>query len=257
MTGAAKPSLRVERTWGREGVDLVIGCDEVGRGAIAGPVSVGMVAVKPLAAKSLPGIRDSKLMTRSAREHMYDIAASWGLASATGSATAAEVDELGIMEALRLAGLRALTGLSENPEFTELVLSSRVRILLDGSFNWLTPGPRQASLFDLDFSEDDDDAERPDAVLRERGIIFEDLEVTVRPKADRDCTSVAVASVIAKVERDAFMRELAVAHPEYGWDSNVGYGSGAHYAGIESSGVTPYHRVSWLKNVGTVQKEDS
>lgn len=255
MTASVKPSLRVEKAWAREGIEIVIGCDEVGRGAIAGPVSVGMVAINASSAKALTGVRDSKLMTRAQREALYDAVKSWGLTSATGSATAAEIDQLGIMEALRRAGLRALEAMTL--DFPALVGGGKVRILLDGSFNWLTSGKRQDALFDSEFLEDDDAAVRPDSWLRSQGLTVEDLPVVVRPKADRDCTSVAAASVLAKVERDAFMRELAGAHPEYGWESNVGYGSGAHYAGIEKCGVSEYHRVSWLKGVAQVHKEDS
>jgi ribonuclease HII len=253
----AKPSLRVEKQWGREGIEIVIGCDEVGRGAIAGPVSVGMVAINPATSRALTGVRDSKLMTRTQRESMYEAVQSWSFAAATGDATASEIDQLGIMEALRRAGLRALEKMQPDLDVRSLATSGKLRILLDGSFNWLTTGKRQDSLFDTDFLDDDDAASRPDSWLRAYGLTVEDLPVVVRPKADRDCTSVAAASVLAKVERDSFMRELAVAHPEYGWESNVGYGSSAHYAGIERCGVSEYHRVSWLKSVAQVQKEDS
>lgn len=255
MSTVSKPSLRVERAWGREGIDLVIGCDEVGRGAIAGPVSVGMVAIHPLRATALTGVRDSKLMTRPQREEMYEKVRRWGVASGVGSVSARDVDELGIMEALRRAGLQALQAMSADLEFAELISSGRLRILLDGSFNWLTSGKHQDSLFDV--LADDDAGSRPDAWLRELGLAVEDLDVQVRPKADRDCTSVAAASVLAKVERDAYMRELATAHPEYGWESNVGYGSSGHYAGIEEFGVTEFHRVTWLKGVTKTLKEDS
>ena len=69
--------------------------------------------------------------------------------------------------------------------------------------------------------------------------------VTMQVKADTLCASVAAASVLAKVARDAVMRDLATEHPEYGWDGNVGYGSEGHMAAIRRLGATEYHRRSW------------
>ncbi len=64
-------------------------------------------------------------------------------------------------------------------------------------------------------------------------------------KGDANSQSIAAASIIAKTERDAMMRTLAEEHPEYGWDSNVGYPTKQHYAAIEEHGVTSFHRQSF------------
>ena len=94
------------------GAPLVIACDEVGRGALAGPVAVGMVVIDRRACARMPaGLRDSKLVTEPRREAMAPARPSWVRSWAVGEASAAEIDELGIMACLGLAGARALAAL--------------------------------------------------------------------------------------------------------------------------------------------------
>lgn len=214
----SRTTLRVERQLRRDGAGVVCGVDEVGRGALGGPVTVGMVAVDVTVARSLTGVRDSKLLTPRARQDLVPRIRRWALACAVGHATAAEVDEVGIIAALRRAGLRAWMQLPVTPD----------AILLDGSHDWLTP-PAQGSLLD-------DAGEAPPVTLP---------AVTTRVKADLTCTTVAAASVLAKVERDAIMSDLAVAHPEYGWEHNKGYASPDHLAALGSRGPCVEHRRSW------------
>lgn len=215
----SRTTLRVERQLRRDGAGVVCGVDEVGRGALGGPVTVGMVAVDVTVARSLTGVRDSKLLTPRARQDLVPRIRRWALACAVGHATAAEVDEVGIIGALRRAGLRAWVQLPVTPD----------AILLDGSHDWLTP-PAQGSLLD------DHADEAPPVTLP---------AVTTRVKADLTCTTVAAASVLAKVERDAIMSDLAVAHPEYGWEHNKGYASPDHLAALGSRGPCVEHRRSW------------
>ena len=195
----------------REGARFVIGCDEVGRGAIAGPVGVGLSVVGIGVRKHPAGLRDSKMLSEKRREELAPLAASWSLFSAVGLASSQEVDTIGIMAALGLAGLRALTQLID----AGLPMDESV-ILLDGSYDWLTPGLTAA----------------PRARLR--------------IKADRDCASVAAASVIAKVHRDRLMIEADDVIPGYGWRGNKGYGSSEHYAAIDTLGPSELHRHTWL-----------
>ena len=70
-------------------------------------------------------------------------------------------------------------------------------------------------------------------------------EVVTRVRADLTCTSVAAASILAKVARDAVMVGLAAEHPGYGWEANKGYGTDAHFAAIHRLGTTPHHRRTW------------
>ena len=207
----ADPTLDFEAELHAQGARFVIGCDEVGRGAIAGPVGVGLCVVDVSVGSHPVGLRDSKMLSEKRREELAPLAAGWALYSAVGLATAEEVDTLGIMVSLGLAGKRALAQLHElGASITESVL------LLDGSFDWLTP------------------------VLRTP------LRVKTRVKADRDCASVAAASVVAKVHRDRLMIGYDVEFPGYGWSGNKGYGSSEHYAAIERQGPSALHRKTWL-----------
>lgn len=217
-------SLRVERQLLRSGATLVCGVDEVGRGALSGPVSVGVVLVDAGVRRSLPGVRDSKLLSPQAREELVPRIRRWAVGWAVGHASAQEIDEVGIIAALRRAGLRALATLPHRPD----------AILLDGKHDWLTP-PAQASLFPEDDGGDPPMAEVAASLP----------PVTMKVKADLTCASVAAASVLAKTERDALMAELAHRHPGYGWAHNKGYASPDHLEALARWGACPEHRRSW------------
>jgi ribonuclease HII len=129
------PTLDTERELFAKGALIVAGMDEVGRGAIAGPVMIGVVAVDASVTTVPEGLADSKLMTAKRREAMVPTVQQWAVAYATGSATAAEVDKFGIMAAMSLAGSRALTALGLKPDV----------IILDGNTSFLREednGPR-------------------------------------------------------------------------------------------------------------------
>lgn len=214
------PTLRHERTFKAQGIRYLAGVDEVGRGALAGPVSVGIAVVDLERQKPLAGVRDSKLLAPAERERLDPLVRRWSVASAVGHASAQEIDSIGIIAALRLAGTRAW----------QEVLSAGVRpeaVLLDGRHNWLSPAG-QLSLFDEPMVEASCDA-----------------PVHTKVKADMQCLSVAAASVIAKVERDRMMRELHGEFPDFGWDVNKGYATALHRDVLRAAGPTPYHRVSW------------
>ena len=129
------PTLDTEQSLFADGVRVVAGMDEVGRGAIAGPVTIGIVAVNSDVAEMPAGLRDSKLMTPKRREAMVSTVQQWSFAWATGSATAQEIDAFGIMSALGLAASRALQALGIQPDV----------IILDGNTSFLLEeegGPR-------------------------------------------------------------------------------------------------------------------
>lgn len=223
---AHRPDLRHERALLRAGARLVVGMDEVGRGALAGPVTVGAVAVD-LSTRACPkGVADSKLLTPLARERLRPALRRWGTARAVGHAAPEEIDAIGIVAALRLAGRRALLGLGVAPDV----------VLLDGSHDWLS-APPQDGLFELTPACSGAEATAHAA--------FDDVVVHTRVKADRTCASVAAASVLAKCERDELMVELAARHPEYGWADNKGYGAPEHLDALRALGPTPLHRRSW------------
>ena len=112
LRGALKkssPGLREERELWDSGVEFVAGMDEVGKGAWAGPLTVGAAIVPK--DRRIYKVRDSKLLTEAEREAMFDRIANWCDAWAVGHASHAECDELGMSEAQRLAARRALDGL--------------------------------------------------------------------------------------------------------------------------------------------------
>src|SRR3989454_7985962 len=103
------PGLGVERGLWEEGHEVVVGVDEVGRGAWAGPIMVG-AAVLPRD-KRVYKVRDSKMLTEAERERLFDRIAGWCRAWAVGAASQVECDELGMSAAQKLAARRAIDGL--------------------------------------------------------------------------------------------------------------------------------------------------
>jgi ribonuclease HII len=220
------------------GYRLIAGLDEVGRGALAGPVSVGVAVLDQQNQQILEGLTDSKALTPKRREALIPRIQKW-CSYAIGHTTPAEIDVLGMTYALRLAAQRALADLAHRGLYPEAVL-------LDGKHDWLSPQP--ANLLDS-----------IDPVYRR----YEELlhrvwngansavekgwsgPVTTIIKGDYQCASIAAASVVAKVDRDAFMESLSAENPHYGWAKNKGYGSVVHRQAISEYGPSIYHRLSW------------
>jgi ribonuclease HII len=196
------PRLDLERAAWAQGERRVAGVDEVGRGALAGPVVAAAVVfragddVEALA----PSLRDSKQLAPAARLALYPriVAAAWDWA--LGEASAAEVDALGISRASALAMRRALTGLRRSPD----------RVLVDGYplRGWRGP---QAALI----------------------------------RGDARVTSIAAASIVAKVRRDAAMVALGQRCGAYGFDAHKGYGTAAHLEALGLHGPSVHHRLTW------------
>lgn len=217
-----RPDLAEERRLASLRSGPVIGLDEVGRGALAGPVAVGAVVVDPHPDAVPTGLRDSKLLSPPARERLVPPCVRWALFHAVGFATVAEIDRDGITGALGIAACRALDclaacGLPSGPAV----------LLLDGAFDWITPA-----------------LERWESAEAE-GRLPGPCTVVTRVRADRHCASVAAASVLAKVRRDALMSTLAVQDPRYGWAENKGYGTLRHRQALQRHGTTPWHRRGW------------
>jgi len=177
---------------------LVAGVDEVGRGALAGPVLVGAV-ILPRGA-SIPGLHDSKLLSPSQRERLAprirQVATAWALAERSAD----EIDASNILVATRAAMAEALAALVPRPAMA----------ICDGV-----------------------------AALRA------ECPVVAEPRADGRYLCVAAASVLAKVERDRRMVELARPFPHYGWERNKGYGTPQHLRALRLHGPSPLHRRSF------------
>jgi ribonuclease HII len=125
---AKAPTLAREKELWARGHEIVVGMDEVGRGAWAGPLVIG-ACVAPRD-RRLNKIRDSKLLHEAEREAMFDRVADWSFLWSLGIVTHGECDELGMSAALRLAARRAIDGLGVAPD----------RILLDGSWDFVGGG---------------------------------------------------------------------------------------------------------------------
>jgi ribonuclease HII len=221
MSSKTYPSLDSERRIFERGNRFVIGIDEVGRGAIAGPVAVGVSLID----KTNPNLeswpqmlQDSKLMTAKSRSEITQPLVDWVSSHAVGFSANTEIDAVGISEALRLAAGRALDELFKDANFRKMIAKDGAVILLDGSQNWL-------------------------------GKVSYGLDVNLQVKADTNCVSVAAAAVLAKVTRDSLMQELDQQYPGYGIAGHKGYASAAHIAALRSLGPSAIHRVTWLTRI--------
>jgi len=209
------PDLAVEDGLFASGASLIAAVDEVGRGSAFGPCCVGLVVIDATVGAAPAGLRDSKLLSEAAREALIGPLRAWVRAEAVGEASAGEIDAYGLTAALRLAGHRALSRVPLRPDL----------VLLDGSYDWMSGEP--ATLLGPDY---------PSVPVP---------PVRTMVKADLRCASVAAASVLAKVHRDALIREMAPSFPGYGLEHNKGYATASHLAALRQLGASVAHRRSW------------
>lgn len=205
---AKTASLRHERHFLRCGCRNIVGIDEAGRGPMAGPVAAGAVAL-PLERRDLSpllrGARDSKIMSAAQREILDGTIKELAMAWGIGCSSAEEIDRLGIVLATKIAMQRALEHMLAETDF------------------------RPDCLF-LDYM-----------LWPERGDI---LQVSII-NGDRYSLSIACASIIAKVWRDARMLELDARYPLYGFARHKGYATAAHRRALDLYGACPEHRRSF------------
>lgn len=190
---------------------MILGIDEVGRGPYAGPLVIGACILGDWQnsenAEWIEKLTDSKKLSAKRREELYVLIKEKALATATGWVSSAEIDEIGLSEALRLATRRAV----EQIQKTEVPFSE---IIIDGTMNFLA------------------------------GTKLEKYVSTLK-KGDFLVKEISAASILAKVERDKYMTELDAVYPEYGFGKHVGYGTAAHQKAMEEFGLTPEHRRSF------------
>jgi len=194
----------LEAEFHARGLELVAGLDEVGRGALAGPVTAAAVILA--GEPRIEGLDDSKRLTPPRREELAARIHADAIAVCVAHVSAGDVDALGMTAALRDAMRLAIDGLGVVPD----------HLLLDGL-------PLHV-------------AENETAVV----------------KGDSKVAAIAAASIVAKVTRDALMRELADQHPGYAFDENKGYGTSEHLQAIARLGLTPVHRRSFTAGGGTL-----
>jgi ribonuclease HII len=194
----------------------------VGRGAWAGPVSVGIVVFPPDVAPP-DGLRDSKMLTEDRRETLYPLITGWCTEWSVGHAGPDECDRLGMTVALRLAARRALAGLRRPPH----------AVLMDGAFDYVSDPSVAAQL-----PGTSDVPVLPD-------LPPEPPQVRTIVRGDAHCVSIAAASIVAKVTRDRMMRTLSTSFPAFDFDRNKGYPSPVHRTALAGFGLTSVHRRSW------------
>ena len=194
---------------------MILGIDEVGRGPYAGPLVIGAcilpdaeeIEEEPEKYHWISELTDSKKLTAKKREVLYTKIKEGAAATATGWVSANEIDKIGLPEGLKLACRRAVKQIQE----TRVPFSE---IIIDGTMNFLSGTPLEKY-------------------------------VSTLPKGDLLIKEISAASILAKVERDRYMAELAEKYPKYGFEKHVGYGTAFHQQAMEQFGLTPEHRRSF------------
>ena len=198
-----------------EGV-VEAGCDEAGRGPLAGSVFAAAVVLEPKLIEQeqhrewLELLNDSKQLTERERQLLRPKIEQYAAAWAVVEVTADEIDQINILKASIIGMQRALDKLTITPQ----------HILVDGN-KWKPYIPA--------------------------GQVMEIPARTVI-KGDGKYLSIAAASVLAKTYRDEYMLRLHEEYPQYHWDTNMGYPTKAHYEAIRQYGITPYHRKTFKLN---------
>lgn len=197
-----------------DGFDYVIGCDEVGRGAIAGPVvACACVLKKEFFSQDYPWkkyVRDSKTLSEKKREEIAPLIIQQALGYGIGSVEPEVIDERNIHQATLVAMRLAVESLLKKLQGIDPL---KIVILVDGRFPIGGLAHEQQAIID----------------------------------GDAKVLSIAAASIIAKVHRDGVMRQLDVALPEYAFSQHKGYGTKSHFVAIIKHGLSSYHRKSFVE----------
>jgi ribonuclease HII len=213
-----RPTLVRERAVWAEEV-LLVGVDEAGRGPLAGPV-VAAAVVFPIGCAAVRGLRDSKILPPSIRARLAERVRRRVLAFGVGAASAHEIDRYNIRVASAIAMRRAIACLIRRSQLARFPLGQCPRTSLDS-------GQRYRIIID-------------GLPLPEIGYAHDALI-----DGDARCQSISAAAILAKTIRDRLMHRLALRHPGYGWDTNVGYGTEEHQEGLRLNGPTRHHRLTF------------
>lgn len=196
---------------------LIIGIDEVGRGALSGPVYAGSICLKPIQNRRIKeellnlGIDDSKKLSPKARLRIEKLLPSYSLGISIGSASVYEINRRGIVYATALAIRRSVAKLRK------ILPATKLFGLLDAFYiNYVAGLP----------------------IKRQKAII----------KGDEKCLSIAAASIVAKVARDSYMSKISHGFKVYKWDKNKGYGTKEHLGALVKYGPTNLHRNLYIRN---------
>ncbi|MBR1851509.1 MAG: ribonuclease HII [Bacteroidales bacterium] len=192
------------------------GCDEAGRGCLAGPVYAAAVILP--AGYANEKLNDSKQLTAIKRNHLRHEIEQTATAWAVAAVEPAEIDRLNILHASTHAMCVAVNAICGNPSPECVAIGGTV------------PTPLAPQLLLIDGNR----------FYNETPIPYECFV-----KGDGRFMAIAAASILAKTYRDEHMTQLNIDYPQYGWDRNKGYPTAAHYSAIAQYGTTPFHRRSF------------
>ena len=205
------PTLQYENKLWKKGIKFVAGIDEVGRGALAGPLVVSAVifpiTIEKVASTILANVRDSKLLTPNNRKLLFPLIRKHSIYHSFGQSTVMEINRFGIVKATHIAMRRALNKLQK----TQFVLIDALNI------------PHLKNL--------------PQT---------KQLAIT---KGDKHCFTIAAASILAKVHRDHLLVKLGKLYPHYKLEKHKGYGTLAHRQAIQKHGPQPFHRQLFIRKL--------
>ncbi len=216
----------------------IIGIDEVGRGALAGPVTVAAVAItvnpKPKIRNPKPKLklRDSKKLSPRQREIWFqwikehsNILENIGMFFTTAKVSPKVIDRINISNAANLAATRALSKLVKYFTIVKYLTKSKVEVFLDGGLYINKPTTNNS---------------RPTT---------KNYKIKTITKGDEKIPAIMLASIIAKVTRDRMMVKLHKKYPKYNFDRHKGYGTKKHIKAIRKHGPTKVHRLAFLKKI--------
>lgn len=197
-----------ERPYYEKGAETLAGVDEAGRGPLAGPVVAACVVLPP--DFDILGVDDSKRLSEKKRKELASVIQQEAFAYGLAMADEKTIDEINILEATKGAMRMAVE--RANEMLLEKTGNTISHVLLDA-----------ITLSDMD------------------------LPQTAIVGGDGKSISIAAASILAKVTRDALMVKYSEEYPGYAFERNKGYGTKTHYEGIERQGLCPIHRRSFLR----------
>lgn len=221
MKTKSLPSLSFEKELWQQDY-IVIGIDEVGRGAFAGPLVVGGVALKPCLTVDdqryieSQGINDCKKLLPAVRKKLVPIIKDLSREYFCAKISLSTINRVGIGQATEI-GMRSVV-----KEIQKNIPEKKIFLLIDAFTVKNIPGV---------------------GIANQKGIV----------RGDSLSLSIAAASVIAKVYRDELMEQLSTKYPQYLWDKNKGYGTIEHRKAIQTYGPCKLHRMEFIKNVNSTQ----
>ncbi len=206
-----KPNFKLEKTKLASGFSFVVGCDEVGRGSLAGPVVAAAVVLDPKQTYKLKEVRDSKQISAEKRFSLERVIKQYSLGFGIGVVSHEVIDQINIHKATLLAMKQAV----ESLEAKLKVSMKQTFIYIDGKFII------------------------PELSYEQQAVVGGDNKIL----------SVAAASILAKTFRDRLMVKLHDKHPAYNFAQHKGYGTLQHRTAVKRFGVSAVHRLSFCSNI--------